>query len=74
MNRKLDTEQDLTLGGYRDISATVLGESSPAVKYLDDKISRSPNGREEAVLADESQMLLLLVSIHERSKGGDDAK
>ena len=62
--RKLSTGQDSTLGVYRDLVATILGEASPATKYLDEKIADSPKGRDEEVLADESQMLHLIKSLH----------
>lgn len=59
----LSTGQDSTLGNYRDLSAAVFGESSPQVRFLDGKIDESTSGREEEVIAAESQMLMLLGSI-----------
>jgi hypothetical protein len=53
-----------TLGFYRDFIVRIMGEDSPAVKYLDDKIAQSPGGRDELVLADDRQMLQLLVALH----------
>jgi hypothetical protein len=54
-----------TLGDYRDFCAmiaTAHGEqSNPAVEFFDDKIRKQ--GRDEPVLADESQMLALIGSL-----------
>jgi len=61
--RKLSTGDDSTLGSYKKLTAIVLGEESAAVKYLDNKIAQSPKGENEEVLADESQMLLMLFSL-----------
>lgn len=49
-----------TLGEYRDICSTLGGNECDAVKYLDNKIAESPHGRDELVLADDSQMRMLL--------------
>jgi hypothetical protein len=59
----LSTGQDSTLGNYRDLAAAVFGHESKAVKYLDDHITNSPDGRDEEVMADESQMIYLLGSM-----------
>jgi len=61
--RKLSTGDDSTLGSYKKLTAIVLGEESAAVQYLNKKISESPKGENEEVLADESQMLLMLFSL-----------
>jgi hypothetical protein len=61
--RKLSTGDDSTLGSYRKLTSIVLGEDSAAVRFLDNKISQSPRGEYEEVLADESQMLLMLFSL-----------
>lgn len=52
-----------TLGDYRDIFAALAGEGSRAVKFIDDKIQQSPKGRNERVIADETQMMFLLASL-----------
>ena len=62
--KKLSTGVDSTLGNYRGMSLIVFGEDSAATKYLDEKIAESPNGENEEVIADESQMVYLLVSLH----------
>ena len=60
---KLSTGQDSTLGNYKDLATAFFGEDSPQVKFLADKIAESPNGEAEEVIADEGQMLLLLMSM-----------
>ena len=57
---KMSTGDDATLGNYRKMAAAVFGEDSKAVKFLDDKITDSPNGENEEVIADEGQMVNLL--------------
>jgi len=48
-----------TLGEYIDI-VTLIAPGSKAVQYLDQKINESPNGRDEKVVAPDSQMRALL--------------
>jgi len=47
-----------TLGEYRDLCAALGGESCRAVRFLDRKIAEQ--GRDEKVIADDSQMRMLL--------------
>lgn len=61
--RKLSTGQDSTLGNYRDLSAAFFGEDSPQVKFLDEKITNDPDGRDGEVIAEEGQMIYLLGSM-----------
>lgn len=63
--QKLSTGDNATLGNYRKLAATFFGEDSKAVKFLDDKISERPNGENEEVIADEGQMIYLLVKLME---------
>jgi hypothetical protein len=49
-----------TLGEYRDM-CNAIAPGSKAVKFLDDKIKESPNGRDEEVIAHDSQMRYLLM-------------
>lgn len=58
--RKLSTGDDSTLGNYRKLAVLFFGEGNKAVKYLDEKIAESPDGADEEVIADESQMVYLL--------------
>lgn len=50
-----------TLGDYRDICAALAGPDCKAVAFLDRKIAEQ--GRDQKVVAHESQMLLLLGSM-----------
>ena len=51
-----------TLGDYRDFVFTVTGdENSKAVRFFDEKIAKQ--GRDERVLAAESQMMILVGSL-----------
>lgn len=52
-----------TLGSYLDLSKTFFGEDSPQYQFIQGKIAESPNGRDEEVIAEESQMLYLLGSL-----------
>jgi len=58
--RKISTGDDATLGNYRKLSVVFFGAESKAVKFLDEKIAASPDGENEEVLADESQMVHVL--------------
>lgn len=48
-----------TLGEYRDMCVAIGGESCPAARLLDEKIL--DQGRDEPVLASDSQMRMLLM-------------
>jgi hypothetical protein len=51
-----------TLGEYRDFcKALGGGTDNEAVAFLDKKIEESPNGRDEEVIAADSQMRMLLM-------------
>jgi hypothetical protein len=54
-------ESITTLCEYRDLCALIDGEDSPAVKFFDDRISL--HGRDESVVADESQVLALIAHL-----------
>lgn len=60
---KLSTGQDSTLGNYLALTKAFMGEDSEPAKFLEKKIAESPNGENEEVIADESQMLQLLGSM-----------
>jgi len=60
----LSTGDPATLGSYLKLSIIVYGEESNAVKFLKDKIKNSPEGEHEEVIADESQMIVALTTIH----------
>ena len=52
-----------TLGSYLKLCSIFFGEESPQYKFIQGKVDESPNGLEEEVIADESQMLYLLQSM-----------
>lgn len=52
-----------TLGTYLKLAQTTFGDESKATKYLREKIAATPNGAEEEVIAEESQMLHMLASL-----------
>lgn len=60
---KLSTGADSTLGEYRKLAAAFFGADSKAVAFIDQKIKDSPNGENEEVLADEGQMVHVLMSL-----------
>jgi hypothetical protein len=65
----LSTDEPSTLETYRKIAMILGGEDSEAVRFFDKKIAESPNGPAEEVLADESQMVVLIVSMITRNSG-----
>ena len=65
---KLSTGHDSTLGNYRDLSKLMFGENSPQVRFLDSKIASNPNGRDEEVVAEETQMMYLLFELTGRDE------
>ena len=64
MNRK-DPDYR-TLGEYRDFCVAISDEDNLAVKFFDDKIKLQ--GRDEPVIAAESQMLALIASLIKQEK------
>jgi hypothetical protein len=62
--KKISTGADSTLGNWIAMTAAVLGEDSPAVKFLRKKAEESPNDMNEEVIADEGQLIQTLFYIH----------
>ncbi len=63
MNR-ISTGEISNLKTYRKVALALSGsEDSRAVKFFDERISESPNGEEEIVIADETQMIYLIMSM-----------
>ena len=58
--KMLSTGQPSTLGTYKQL-AGIFGPL--AVEFIQKKIDEHPKGEEEEVLADESQMMVLLASM-----------
>jgi len=50
-----------TLGEYRDMCKAIGGSECRAVLFLDKKIAEHENGRDEKVIAPDSQMRMLLM-------------
>lgn len=60
----LSTGQPSVLGVWRDYAAVYWGPDSASVKFLDDKITTAEHGVAEEVYVDETQMILMLHTIH----------
>ena len=60
---KLSTGQDSTLGSYLKLCLAIFGPDSPQTKFIMEKIRTNPNGANEEVIAEESQMMYLLVNL-----------
>lgn len=60
---KLSTGMDSTLGSYLKLCLAFFGEESPQVKFIMDKIATSPDGANEEVITEESQMMYLLFNL-----------
>lgn len=52
-----------TLGSYLKLSELFFGEESVQAKFIREKIASNPNGADEEVIAEESQMMYLLTSL-----------
>ena len=63
--RTISTGEPSTLGTYLKI-AKVFGENTE--RFIQDYIDKSPNGEDEEVIAEESQMLYLLTHIMASTK------
>lgn len=61
---KLSTGGASNLKNYRRLCVAFFGEESAATKFIDNKISESPKGDLEEVIADERQMVLLLATLN----------
>ena len=62
--RTISTGQPSSLKTYRDIAVALSGnKESKAVKFFDNKIQESPNGESEEVIADETQVMFLIISM-----------
>lgn len=60
---KLSTGQDSTLESYLMLCDLVFGKGSTQSNFIQKKADESPNGLKEEVVADESQMIMLLGSM-----------
>jgi len=68
----LSTGQPSTLGSYLRLCELFFGEDSAQVRFINQKITSNPNGADEEVVADESQMMYLLFNLP--PEGSDEMK
>lgn len=63
--RTISTGEPSTLKTYRNIALALSfgNENTEVVKFFDDKIAKSRKGENTEVIADESQMMLLIMQI-----------
>jgi len=61
-----------TLGSYLKLSELFFGEESVQAKFIREKIASNPNGADEEVVVEESQMMYLLVNLP--PEGTDEMK
>jgi hypothetical protein len=61
-----------TLGSYLQLCNIFFGEESVQVRFINQKIAASPNGADEEVVAEESQMMYLLFNLP--PEGSDEMK
>ncbi len=52
-----------TLGSYQKLCNIFFGEDSAQAKFINEKIATNPNGADEEVIAEESQMMYLLFNL-----------
>jgi len=52
-----------TLGSYLKLCNMFFGEESEQTKFILEKIASNPNGADEEVIAEESQMMYLLFNL-----------
>lgn len=62
--KKMSTGQDSTLGNWIKMVQLVFGKDSKAIDFLEKKVLESPNGRNEEIIADEGQLLHVLLGMH----------
>lgn len=60
---KLSTGQPSTLGSYLKLCEVFFGDDSVQYRFIRDKIDTNPNGADEEVVVEESQMMYLLVNL-----------
>jgi hypothetical protein len=68
----LSTGQPSTLGNYLKLCNIFFGEESEQAKFIMAKIASNPNGADEEVVAEESQMMFLLFNLP--PEGSDEMK
>ena len=62
--RTISTGEPANLETYRNIALALTGnENSKAVKFIDKKIQESPNKEKEEVIADEREVIHLILTL-----------
>ena len=62
--KTISTGEPSNLETYRNIALALTGnKNSKAVKFFDKKIQESPNKEKEEVIADERQMMYLILTL-----------
>lgn len=59
----LSTGQPSTLGSYLKLCEVFFGADSVQARFIRSKINSNPNGADEEVVVEESQMMYLLVNL-----------
>jgi hypothetical protein len=68
----LSTGMPSTLGSYLKLCNIFFGPESIQAKFILEKITTNPNGADEEVVVEESQMMYLLFNLP--SEGSDEMK
>lgn len=61
----LSTGQPSTLGSYLKLCEVFFGPTSTQANFINQKIASNPNGVDEEVVVEESQMMYLLFNLPE---------
>ena len=64
--KRLSTGQNSTLGSYLDMAVATMGDDSKAAIFLQGRVDKATNGRDEEVIADETQMIFMLSNMNKR--------
>ena len=67
---KLSTGQPSTLGSYLKLCEVFFGNDSVQARFIRDKIATHANGADEEVIAEENQMIFLLMNL--KSEANND--
>ena len=70
--QKLSIGLDSNLGSYFKLCNIFFGEESVQSRFISRQIDKAPNGEDEEVMADESQMMFLLVNLKDDTMSLED--
>lgn len=68
--KKLSTGQDSTLKNWIELCSATFGPESGPTKFLQEKAAVAPKGLDEEVIADERQLLFVLMNIFTKEMEG----